>query len=184
MAAACSWTRDTHHSLRDLFDRGGLIKPDVLIPSHYHDDHIAGALLLQRQFGVQIWAHEVFADILRQPAAYPLPCLLSEPLEVERDLREGERFEWNDFQFEVRHAPGHTYYASSLFMEIDGLRAVLAGDNLHVGRFGPLLGGPIYRNRYNVGDFVTSIQQLCEWSPDLLTGHSGAIQVEPATWTA
>jgi glyoxylase-like metal-dependent hydrolase (beta-lactamase superfamily II) len=173
--------RFARHSLRELFDRGGLTQPDVLIPSHYHDDHIAGAPLLQREFGVRIWAHEVFADILRRPDTYSLPCLLSEPLEVERDLRDGERFEWSDFQFEIRHTPGHTYYASSLLMELDGLRVVLAGDNLHVGRFGPMLGGPIYRNCFTLGDFVASVQQLCEWAPDLLlTGHSGAIQIEPA----
>lgn len=173
--------RFARHSLRELFARGGLRKPDLFIPSHYHDDHIVGAPLLQREFGVRIWAHEVFTDILRRPAAYSLPCLLPEPLEVERDLRDGEKFEWNGFDFEIRHTPGHTHYASSLFIEVDGIRAVLAGDNLHIGTFGPLLGGPVYRNRYEVGDFAKSILQLCEWSPDLLlTGHSGAIQVEPA----
>jgi len=173
--------RFTRHSLNELFGRAGLRKPDLFIPSHYHDDHIAGAPLLQREFGVKVWGHEVLTDILRHPAAYSLPCLLAEPLAVERDLRDGERFEWNGFQLEITHAPGHTYYASSLLMEVDGLRAVLTGDNLHEGTVGPLLGGPIYRNRYELGDFARSIEQLCEWKPDLLlTGHSGAIMLEPA----
>lgn len=173
--------RFTRHSLRELFARAGLKKPDLFIPSHYHDDHLAGAPLLQREFGVKVWGHEVLTDILRRPTDYSLPCLLSEPLDVERDLRDGERFEWNGFQLEIMHAPGHTYYASSLLMEVDGVRAVLTGDNLHEGTVGPLLGGPIYRNRYELGDFARSIEKLCEWKPDLLlTGHSGAIMVEPA----
>lgn len=173
--------RFTRHSLRELWARAGLRKPDLFIPSHYHDDHLAGAPLLQREFGVKVWGHEVLTDILRRPTAYSLPCLLSEPLEVERDLQDGERFEWNGFKLEISHTPGHTFYASSLLMEVDGLRAVLAGDNLHEGTCGPLLGGPIYRNRYGLGDFARSIQKICEWAPDLLlTGHSGAIPVEPA----
>lgn len=173
--------RFSRHSLHQLFTRAGLSTPKVLIPSHYHDDHIAGAPLLQREFGVEIWAHEVFTDILRRPFAYNLPCLLSEPLEVGRDLKDGERFQWDDFTFEIAHTPGHTHYASSILMEVDGLRAVLSGDTLHRGALGPLLGGPVYRNRFELDAFARSLEVVREWSPDLLlTGHSGAIQMEPA----
>lgn len=173
--------RFSRHSLYELFTRAGLTTPKLLIPSHYHDDHIAGAPLLQREFGVEIWAHEIFTDILRRPSAYNLPCLLSEPLEVARELKDGERFEWNDFTFEIAHTPGHTHYASSILMEVDGLRAVLSGDTLHRGVLGPLLGGPVYRNRFELDAFARSLRIIREWEPDLLlTGHSGAIQLEPA----
>ena len=173
--------RFSRHSLHELFTRAGLTAPQVLIPSHYHDDHIAGAPLLQREFGVEVWAHEVFADILRWPFAYNLPCLLSEPLEVSRTLNDGERFRWNDYSFEIAHTPGHTHYASSILMEVDGLRAVVTGDTLHRGALGPLLGGPVYRNRFELDAFARSLEIIREWNPDLLlTGHSGAIQLEPA----
>ncbi|MDP9352369.1 MAG: MBL fold metallo-hydrolase, partial [Chloroflexota bacterium] len=136
--------RFAEHSLPELFARAGLKRVDLFIPSHYHDDHIAGVPLLQAKYGARVWAHEVMTDLLRHPHAYSLPCLLPSPIRVERELLEGEEFEWNGFRFHTAHTPGHTYYQAALFGEIDGLRVAHTGDNVYAGPLGPMLGGPIY----------------------------------------
>jgi glyoxylase-like metal-dependent hydrolase (beta-lactamase superfamily II) len=173
--------RFAEHSIQELAERAGLRRVDLFIPSHYHDDHIAGVPFLQRRYGTRVWAHSVMADVLQRPSAYSLPCLLPEPLHLERSLREGETFEWSGLRFEIFHAPGHTYYHCALCMQVDGLRVALTGDTFHASVAGPMLGGPIFRNRFAPGDFQRTIELLREWEPDLLlTGHSGAAEVDRA----
>lgn len=173
--------RFTEHSIRELADRAGLKRVDLFIPSHYHDDHVAGAPFLQERYGTRVWAHEVMVDILEDPRSYALPCLLPTPIPVERSLRDGETFEWGGFQFSIIHTPGHTHYHAALLMQVDGLRVAFTGDTLHAGSTGPMLGGPIYQNRFALGDFQSSIERLRAWEPELLlTGHTGAAEVDAA----
>ncbi|MBN1964809.1 MAG: MBL fold metallo-hydrolase, partial [Anaerolineae bacterium] len=55
---------------------------DAVIPTHFHDDHVAGCNLLRAQEGAQVWAAENFADILARPNEYDLPCLWYDPIPV------------------------------------------------------------------------------------------------------
>jgi glyoxylase-like metal-dependent hydrolase (beta-lactamase superfamily II) len=173
--------RFAEHSLRELAARAGLRHVDLVIPSHYHDDHIGGIPYLQETFGARVWAHEIMVDLLEHPSTYNLPCLLPQPIRVQRSLQDGEVFSWEEFQLQIAHTPGHTFYHAGLFLEVDGLRVALTGDTLHAGMAGPILGGPIYQNRFRPGDFELSIQRLREWHPDLLlTGHTGVAEVDSA----
>lgn len=65
---------------------------DVVLPTHYHDDHMAGLNLLRDSEGAQTWAAESFADILENPLAYNLPCVLYDPIPVDRRLPPGQPF--------------------------------------------------------------------------------------------
>ena len=172
------------HSLQQLYNAAGVDQIDVVIPSHYHDDHVAGIPYLQSRFGTQVWAHEVFAEIVADPLRYNLPCLMREPIKVDRILRDGEEVEWEGYRLKVQHAPGHTHYASQVFFSADGIRFALTGDNIHVSPTGPRLGGPIFRNRYTLGSFQPTLKALIDQSPQLLlTGHSGALSVNHAQLT-
>ena len=167
------------HSLQQLRDAAGVEKIDAVIPSHYHDDHVAGIPFLQERWGVEVWAHRVFAPIIADPLRYNLPCLMREPIRVDRVLENGEEFEWEGYRLQAFHAPGHTHYASQVFFSADNIRYALTGDNILGSQTGPRLGGPIYRNRYNVGSFRPTLRALSEYSPQLLlTGHSGALSVD------
>jgi glyoxylase-like metal-dependent hydrolase (beta-lactamase superfamily II) len=173
--------RFTSHSIRELMGRGGLKRIDLCIPSHYHDDHIGGIPYLQQHYGTAVWAHEKVVDLLEHPGQYALPCLLPEPIRVDRTLRDGETFHWEGIPFTIFHTPGHTHYHSALCFEIDGLRVAHTGDTLHAGTVGPILGGPIYQNRFKLGDFERSVERIRAWGPQLLlTGHSGLAEVDDA----
>ncbi len=167
------------HSLQQLREVAGVEKIDAVLPSHYHDDHVAGIPYLQERYGVQVWAHEVFAPIIADPLRYNLPCLMREQIRVDRVLEDGAEIEWEGYRLRVHHAPGHTHYASQVFFSADNVRYALTGDNILGSQTGPRLGGPIYRNRYNVGSFRPTLRALAEYSPQLLlTGHSGALSVD------
>ena len=66
-----------------------------------------------------------------------------------------------------------------MFGEIDGTRIAYTGDNLMAGTISPLrAAAPVYRNKMLVDSIAVGAERLREFEPELLlTGHTGAIQV-------
>ena len=67
-------------------------------------------------------------DVFENPRGYNLGCILGEPFKVARTFRHGEKFRWEEFEFEVTHSPGHTEYQMALYVNIDGKRVAFTGD--------------------------------------------------------
>ena len=171
--------RFVEHSLAELSALAGITSLDAVVPSHYHDDHLAGVPWLQARHGTQAWIHESFAGIVERPSDWKLPCLLGEPIRVDRVLADGERMTFAGWSFEVFHMPGHTWYALGLAGEVDGTRVALTGDNLLAGAISPLrAAAPIYRNRMRLDSIASGVRRLMDFEPELLlTGHTGALEV-------
>lgn len=171
--------RFVEHSLEELRALAGIRAVDAVIPSHYHDDHLAGVPWLQRTQGAQAWIYEGFAEMVARPSDWKVPCLLGEPIHVDRTLADGERISWGEWSFDVFHMPGHTWWAMGLVGEVDGARVALTGDNLLAGAVSPLrAAAPIYRNRMRLDSIATGVRRLIDFEPELLlTGHTGAIEV-------
>src|SRR5205823_9709713 len=146
------------------------------------DDHVAGIPFLKDTFGTQVWAPEVFADVLTDPHRFRLPAVWRQPIPVDRRLATGAALEWEEFRFEVAHVPGHTWYAAAFFGEVDGRRIGITSDEIQLDRRGRLRGGgPVHANRVLSGDFATGIETVRAYRPELLlTGHDGALEVQPA----
>ena len=172
--------RFVEHSLDELKAVAGLRAVDVVIPSHYHDDHLAGSPWLQQTQGTKAWIFENFAEIVSNPAGYNIPCLLPHPIRVDRALPDGGRVSWDRWTFDVFHMPGHTWWALGLFGEIDGTRVAFTGDNLLQGTVSPLrAAAPVYRNKMLADSIAVGVRRLMEFEPELiLTGHTGALRVD------
>jgi glyoxylase-like metal-dependent hydrolase (beta-lactamase superfamily II) len=173
--------RFIEHSLDTLRRRFGVERPSVVVPTHYHDDHVAGIAHLQRCFGTEVWAFDGFAEIIESPERFRLPCLWSEPIAISRRIAAGDTIEWQGVQLTAHRAPGHTWYAAAYLGEIDGRRVAVTGDAVNQNATGELWGGgPVYRNRLAVGDFAATAGLLLAYLPELvLTGHRGALAVSP-----
>ncbi|MFN8526633.1 MAG: MBL fold metallo-hydrolase [Chloroflexota bacterium] len=171
--------RFVEHSLDELRAVAGLTKVEAVIPSHYHDDHLAGLPYLQQEHGVQAWIFENFVDIVENPRGYNIPCLIPHPIRVDRSLRDGGSFEWEGYNFDVFHMPGHTWWALGMFGVVDGIRIAFTGDNLLAGTISPLrAAAPIYRNRMLVDSIAVGVERLMDYKPELLlSGHTGAIPI-------
>jgi glyoxylase-like metal-dependent hydrolase (beta-lactamase superfamily II) len=152
------------------------------VPSHYHDDHLAGVPWLQRKHGAQAWIHHTFADIVSEPARHDLPCLLAEPIRVDRVLADGDRVQHAGADLETFHMPGHTMFALGLAGTLDGVRVAYTGDNLLAGAMSPLrAAAPIYRNVLRHDSIRVGVERLIAHEPELLlTGHTGALEVTRA----
>ncbi len=172
--------RFVEHSLDELKAVAGLRSVEAVIPSHYHDDHLAGLPWLQQTQGTQAWIFENFAEMVANPAGYNVPCLLPHPIRVDRTLADRGSASWDRWRFDVFHMPGHTWWALGLFGEIDGTRVAFTGDNLLAGTVSPLrAAAPVYRNKMLVDSIAVGVRRLMEFEPELLlTGHTGALRVD------
>jgi glyoxylase-like metal-dependent hydrolase (beta-lactamase superfamily II) len=156
----------------------GVSKIDVVVPTHYHDDHVAGLNLLRDVEGTQVWAAENFASILEHPDDYDLPCLWYDPIPVDRALPLGQEIRWEEYTLTLYPLPGHTRYAAAVSFEVDGKRALAVGDQ-YKGNAG-LAWNYVYQNGFGIDDYHTSAGFYAQIAPDLiLPGHWEPLWVEP-----
>jgi glyoxylase-like metal-dependent hydrolase (beta-lactamase superfamily II) len=166
--------RFVEHSIDELRRNYGLKSVDVVMPSHMHDDHVNGFPHLIRHHGAKVWCYENMVDVFENPRGYNLGCILSEPFQVARSFRHGEKFRWEEFEFEVTHNPGHTEYQMALFGTIDGNRVAFTGDAFFdAGRKdGIMRHNLIFRNHVENDSHLKSIRNLIEREPTMIApGH-------------
>ena len=174
-------TRETRRpllaSLPSLKRDHGVERVEVVVPTHFHDDHVGGINLLRDVEGTEVWAPANVAPVLEQPKRYDLPCLWFDPIRVDRTLPLGEPIRWHEYELTLHPLPGHTLYAVAITFEVDGKRIVAGGD-----QYGDEEGKPIanyyYRNRFRVDDYVASAALYRDLRPDIVvTGHWFPLEV-------
>lgn len=167
------------YSLPALKKTYSVTKISTVIPTHFHDDHVAGLNLLRSVEGTEIWAPDNFAGILENSRAYDLPCLWYDPIPVDRRLPFCEPLRWEEYTFQIYPLPGHTRYAAAIFFEVDGLRLLASGDQ-YKDRDADAWNY-VYHNHLQDTDYLQSAELFSRLQPDLiLTGHWGAVQAGPA----
>jgi len=158
------------YTLPALKQQFGVTAIDVVIPTHYHDDHVAGCNLLRDVEGASVWAAETFAGILERPADYDLPCLWYDPIPVDRRLPLVRPILWEEHTLTLYPLPGHTRYAVAVAVEVDGKRALATGDQFQ-GDAG-LEWNYVYQNRFAIDDYRATATLYRRLAPDLLlSGH-------------
>lgn len=169
------------HGLKGLKKRVGADRIDTALISHFHDDHVNGIPMLQRLFGTEVWASEVFADILEHPPAYDRPCLWHEPIRVDRRLPSRETFEWEGITFTLHPMAGHTRFATLICFDVDGTRVAHTGDQIFFQSPDGLAYGPhsrsftnhVYKNGLDLGCYIDTLEKLEAFVPELvITGHT------------
>ena len=168
--------RFVEHSLDDLKAVAGLRAVDVVIPSHYHDDHLAGLPWLQQTQGTKAWIFENFAEIVSNPAGYNVPCLLphSHPRRP-RSSPTAAASRGTAGRSTSSTCPATPGGRWDLFGVIDGTRVAFTGDNLLQGTVSSLrAAAPVYRNKMLADSIAVGVRRLMEFEPELiLTGHTG-----------
>ncbi len=151
---------------------------DVALPTHYHDDHVAGLNLLREVEGTRIWVSENFADVLAQPSGYNLPCLWFDPVYADRVLPLGQSFCWEEYELCLFAQPGHTSYAAAIYFEVDGKRVLAVGDQFKDE--GTQGWNYIYQGGFQPDDYRHTAELYTRAAPDLiLSGHWEPLWVEP-----
>ena len=164
------------HTIPELQARYGLKSVDVAMPSHMHDDHLNGFPYLVRHHGAKIWCYDNMVDILENPRGNNLGCTLAEVIKVDRSFHHGEKFKWEEFEFEICHSPGHTEFQMALFAEIDGARIAFTGDAVHPADAGApyqLRHSLIFRNWVESDSHLRAARTILEHEPNIIApGHT------------
>jgi len=146
----------------------GVQSIDVVLPTHCHDDHVAGINLLREIEGAEVWAAENFADLLENPARFNVPCIWFDPIPVSRRIPLGQPFKWEEYEFTLYEQGGHTLYAVAISFTVDKKRVIAIGDQY----LDDQIGNYTYQNLYQIGDYVASAELYSKIHPDLIiTGH-------------
>ena len=153
----------------------GIDRVEVAIPTHYHDDHVAGFNLLRDVEGTAVWAAENMIPMLEDPHRFDLPCLWYDPIPVDRPLAFGVPVTWHEYEITVHHLPGHTLFAAAIEVDVDGRKVVASGDQQD-GRWvadeRPEFLNYEYRNGFRFDDFAESAALYRRLGAELLiSGH-------------
>ncbi|MFN8489576.1 MAG: MBL fold metallo-hydrolase [Caldilineaceae bacterium] len=162
----------------------GIQKVEWFLPSHYHDDHLAGLPALQARYGTKLASSPELQDIVEHPERYDMPCLVPQGVQVDQVVPRGAALRWRGIDFFIEQHPGQTLYHHLIFFVVDEARFLCIGDNIsglsfreqrdHIHSFIP-------KNRTPVSSYPDMPRQILERSPDfLLTGHGGAVACDRA----
>jgi glyoxylase-like metal-dependent hydrolase (beta-lactamase superfamily II) len=145
--------------------------------THYHDDHTAFINAAQQRFGGRIHVQRELVNIIEHPAAYNMPCLVAEPIRVDRIMEHGETIEWKEFRLTAYYFPGQTLYHAGLLVERDGFKLFLSGDSF--GNWG--IDDYCCENRNFLGrnaGYQRCLDLLLEIKPDMMVNpHWGPVPI-------
>ena len=160
------------YTIPALMKKYDITSIDACIPTHYHDDHVAGMNLLRAAYGTTVMCPDIFADILENPTNYDIPCLWYDPIPV--DKRVSGKFTWEEYEITLHHLPGHTNYAVAIEFTADGKKFMASGDQ-YTDADGLFLNY-VYKNKTSSSDFITTGELYNAISPDfMLPGHQDVI---------
>ncbi|RMI38339.1 MBL fold metallo-hydrolase [Streptomyces triticirhizae] len=162
----------------------GIDRVEVALPTHYHDDHVAGFNLLREVHGTEVWSPSHIAPVLAAPRRFDLPCLWYDPIPVDRELPVNGSVRWREYEIGVHDLPGHTLYAAAYAFTVDGRKVIATGDQ-QTTEWEPGLRPEIlnyqYRNRFRIDDYTRSAELYRALRPELMiSGHWFPFEVSDA----
>jgi len=116
--------------LLSMIEHSEITGIDAMYITHYHDDHVDGCEYFREHFTCPIYADKSFADVIKNPIRYRLPCISPVSADV-TPLDDGYTWRWEEFELTSFAFPGQTLYHGGLMVKhIDsGEVTFFAGDS-------------------------------------------------------
>jgi glyoxylase-like metal-dependent hydrolase (beta-lactamase superfamily II) len=175
--------RAAHHRevIAALKQALGIRRIELVIPTHYHGDHIENIPELVALEGAEVVCLDIVAEVLEHPERFNLACALPwygtnyRTVPVNRRVADGTRVRWREYELEIFHLAGQTYYHAGIATQIGDQRVMFVGDafNAHAGVEGLLCYNdhePTQRG------WAYALDRIAERQPDLLVcGHVAVV---------
>jgi glyoxylase-like metal-dependent hydrolase (beta-lactamase superfamily II) len=185
-------------ALEGMRQHFGLTAIDAIIISHMHGDHFLEAPHLRKKWGAQIWALENMVDKMEHPEWFDYAAPIQSygkrnpdgssmtGARVDRALKSGETFTWENYQFTVDWMPGQTEFALCLHGTIDGRKVAFTGDNIFGDPDNPEQSGHEAMVAHNSAileeGYIHGAEYLSRLKPDLLMGGHSFVMDHPAAF--
>jgi hydroxyacylglutathione hydrolase len=143
---------DTELGLAD-FLKANKLRPDAIILTHGHLDHICGIPPLRAEYpDIKVCIHKLDEDMLigTRPAS-PM-ALVSVNYGPGHIIEDGEELRFAGITLRILHTPGHTPGGICLYSQVDSV--VFTGDSLFAGSIG--------RTDFPGGDYEQLIEAIKE----------------------
>lgn len=144
------------------------LKPQFIVLTHGHMDHVLGANFLRQKFQIQVMMHAKDLNVLRssQDFGRMVGLEIEQPADPERYTSDQQILECGKTAFTVFHVPGHSPGSIALYNQNEGI--LFSGDVLFkrgIGRT-DLMGG-------SYDKLVQSIQNKLFILPDQTIVYPG-----------
>ena len=160
----------------------GVETVEYFLPTHFHDDHLAGYPMLRARYGTRVAAAPELRDLLEHPERYDMPCMVPDGMRVDRVVARGESFHWRGIDFRIEQFPGQTWYDHHITFQVDGRRFLAIGDAISGLSFREerdYIHSFIPKNRTPLSAYGSIPRKIAERRPDvILTGHGGGVEFE------
>ncbi len=184
----CHWkplpARAAHHRavMEELKRALSVTRIEAVVLTHYHGDHTENVPDLVALEGSEVLALDTVAQPVEHPERFNLAASLPwygtahDAVKVDRRVAEGRRVLWHEYELEVFHLGGQTYYHAGIAVEVDGRRVLFAGDAIGGldARCEPVL---CYNDAEpSARGWAYAVDRTLERTPDLLVcGHAVAV---------
>jgi glyoxylase-like metal-dependent hydrolase (beta-lactamase superfamily II) len=120
---------DNVDEILDILNRHSL-RVKAIVITHAHIDHVGGAGQLRKETGAPVYLNANDRELLKHLNVQAGWLGMEEPdgVEVDADLREGDRLTVGATEFQVLETPGHTQGSVSLWIPAEN--KLVAGDTL------------------------------------------------------
>jgi len=140
-----------------------------VIATHGHWDHLSGMAQLREESDAQLLMHTADRAAVEHGDSEHTAAFLYDqsftPVHVDRVIEGDELLSAGPYQLRVYHTPGHSPGSLSFWLEVNGLKLLIAGDTLY-GGYHPRIGS-------DLDQWCCSLDRLMMLDVDALTiGHS------------
>ena len=155
----------------------GIETVEYFLPTHFHDDHLAGYPMLRARYGTEVVAAPELNELLECPARYDMPCMVPEGFQVQHVVERGAAFHWRGIDFYIEQFPGQTWYDHHITFSVDGRVFTAIGDAISGLCFREerdYIHSFIPKNRTPLSTYSSIPRKVAQRQPDwILTGHGG-----------
>ncbi len=131
-----AWAFDAPEGFADWLAEEG-VRPEALLLTHQHHDHILDAGRIQEQFGCPVYAHSEPSEDLtlskRLEQMMGIPCPI-DPYTVDQLFAGLDTIDLGGFVLDLFHVPGHS--PDSVCFKLRGGPVLIGGDVLFAGSIG------------------------------------------------
>lgn len=144
------------------------LKPEAVLLTHGHFDHIYGVYDCTEAFGIPVYLHPDDKKLKEKMCRIANKFFLSEPQSdwESTDIHDGEILSLADMDFKVIHTPGHSPGSVCYHLESSG--DLFSGDTLFAGSIG--------RTDFEFGDYdkiIVSLMEKLMWLDSDTVVHPG-----------